>query len=86
MTTRARAFYLLKKSDKNDLKRLGHPTFIRLFKIRFHSSSVDIRFEIYSLQGLLKEEYWGNKVLLLPDVTFQDCTGFLELVYTGKVN
>ena len=40
---------------------------------------------IYSLQGLLKEEYWGNKVLLLPDVTFQDCTGFLELVYTGKV-
>ena len=28
-----------KKSDKNDLKRLGHPTFIRLFKIRFHSSS-----------------------------------------------
>ena len=43
-------------------------------------------FEIHSLQGLLKEEYWGNKVLLLPDVTFQDCTGFLELVYTGKVN
>ena len=35
--------------------------------------------------GLLKEEYWGNKVLLLPDVSFQDATGFLELVYTGKV-
>ena len=40
MTTRARAFYLL-KSDKNDLKQLGHPTFIRLFKIRFHSFSSD---------------------------------------------
>jgi len=38
------------------------------------------------LQGLLKEEYWGNKVLLLPDVSFQDATGFLELVYTGKVS
>ena len=39
MTTRARAFYML-KSDKNDLKRLGQgrPTFIRLFEIRFHSS------------------------------------------------
>ena len=45
-----------------------------------------LEFEIECLQGLLKEEYWGNKVLLLPDVTFQDCTGFLELVYTGKVN
>merc|ERR1712012_61162 len=38
------------------------------------------------LQGLLKEEYWGNKVLLLPDVSIQDATGFLELVYTGKVS
>ena len=37
MTTRARAFYLLKKLDKNDLKRLGHPIFIRLSKIRFNS-------------------------------------------------
>ena len=46
----------------------------------------DLEYWIHSLlQGLLKEEYWGNKVLLLPDVTFQDCTGFLELVYTGKV-
>ena len=36
MTRRARAFYLL----KNDLKQLGHPTYIRLSKIRFHSSNV----------------------------------------------
>ena len=33
----------VKKSDKNDLKLLGHPTFIRLFKIRFHSSNTDTR-------------------------------------------
>ena len=35
---KSKGFLPLKKSDKNDLKRLGHPTFIRLFKIRFHSS------------------------------------------------
>ena len=37
MTTRARAFYLLKNRIKSEV---GHPTFIRLFKIRFHSSSL----------------------------------------------
>ena len=47
--------------------------------------SRELELYIKSLQGLLKEEYWGNKVLLLPDVSFQDATGFLELVYTGKV-
>ena len=40
MTTRARAFFLL-KNRRNDLKRLGHPTFIRLSKIRFHNPSFD---------------------------------------------
>ena len=34
MTTRARAFYLLKKSDKSDFIRLFKSDFIRLFKIR----------------------------------------------------
>ena len=34
MTTRARAFYLLKIGKLDN----GHPTFIRIFKIRFHSS------------------------------------------------
>ena len=29
-------------SDKNDLKRLGYPTFIRLFKIRLNNSSLDL--------------------------------------------
>ena len=34
MTTRARAFYLLKKSDKSDFIRLFKSDFIQLFKIR----------------------------------------------------
>ena len=34
MTTKARAFYLLKKSDKSDFIRLFESDFIRLFKIR----------------------------------------------------
>lgn len=38
------------------------------------------------LQKLLKEEYRENVVIMLPDVTFQDCTSFLELVYTGRVS
>ena len=38
MTTRARAFYLLKNRKKIGKLDNGHPTFIRLFKIRFHSS------------------------------------------------
>ena len=29
--------YLPVKSDKNDFKRLGYPTFIRLFKIRLNN-------------------------------------------------
>lgn len=37
------------------------------------------------LQGLLKEEFRESVLLLLPDVTFQDCSSFLQLVYTGKV-
>ena len=37
MTTRARAIYLL----KIDLKRLGYPTFIRLFKIRLNNPTID---------------------------------------------
>ena len=32
-------FLSFKKSDKNNLKRLGHPTFIRLSRIRFHNPS-----------------------------------------------
>ena len=39
MTTRARIFYLLKNRIKSDNK---HPTFIRLFKIRFHNPSFDL--------------------------------------------
>ena len=38
MTTRARAFYLLKNRKKIGKLDNGHPTFIRIFKIRFHSS------------------------------------------------
>ena len=34
--------YLHVKSDKNDLKRLGYPTFIRLFKIRLNNPSMNI--------------------------------------------
>ena len=41
MTTRARAFYLLKNQLKSENRILGHLTFIRLFKIQFHSSSVN---------------------------------------------
>jgi len=37
------------------------------------------------LQILLKDEYRESVMILLPDVTFQDCSSFLELVYTGKV-
>ena len=47
----------VKKSDKNDLKRLGHPTFIRLFKNRFHSSSheqsVCMKHVVYDHQHLV---------------------------------
>ena len=39
MTTRARAFYPVKKSDKIGKSEVGHPTFIRLFKIQYHSSN-----------------------------------------------
>ena len=38
---RCKGFLPVKKSDKNDLKRHGHPTFIRLSKIRFHNHSSD---------------------------------------------
>ena len=34
---KSKGFLPVKKSDKNDLKRLGHPTFIRLSKIRLNS-------------------------------------------------
>jgi len=38
------------------------------------------------LQRLLKDGFKENVLLLLPDVTFQDCRSFLQLVYTGKVS
>ena len=37
--------YLPVKSDKNDLKRLGYPTFIRLFKIRLNNPNTHPLFE-----------------------------------------
>ena len=40
---KSKGFLPVKKSDKIGKSEVGHPTFIRLFKIRFHSSNRDYR-------------------------------------------
>jgi len=39
---KSKGYIYLLKTDKNDLKRFGHPTFIRLSKIRLNSTSFNV--------------------------------------------
>jgi len=48
------------KSDKNDLKRLGYPTFIRLFKIWFNNPSSVHKMRRWALVRGFKDQAPGS--------------------------
>ena len=72
-------------TDKNDLKRLGYPTFIRLFKIRLNNSSPYAACVFWCVSSVNKIAFMGHNTggATLPiSVTFL----FLILLMPHRTN